>query len=58
MCADSIVDFLRGWCFILSGTWGFLLLPFAMALVCQKKARVIGIALLMAVILFFCIAVP
>ena len=53
MCADSIVDFLRGWCFILSGTWGFLLLPFAMALVYQKKARVIGIALLMAVILFF-----
>ena len=52
MHADGIIDMLTGWCFLLSGIWGFLLFPFAIALAYQKKTKLIGVALLTAVTLF------
>ena len=52
MDAGNIMEYLKGWGFLLSGLWGFILFPFAVSFVCQKKTRKLGVLSLTAVGLF------
>ena len=55
MIADSMVECVKGWCFLLSGIWGVVLLPFACAVILDKKKRGIRGVILVSVGLFFII---
>jgi len=42
MFADGIIENLKGWLFLLSGIWGFILLPFAISFIYNRKTRLIS----------------
>lgn len=49
MIMDDAVDYIRGWLHLLSGIWGLLLAPVAIAVATDKKTRIAGIALIFLV---------
>ncbi len=53
--SDSIYEYLKGWMSLLSGVWGFLIWPFAVVALCNKRRKIIGVILLVLVGLFISI---
>lgn len=57
MIEGTMLENIKGWGFLLSGIWGFILLPFAGVLIYSKKFKTIGIVLMIFVGLFVCLYV-
>ena len=49
-----MLEYIKGWGFLLSGIWGFILLPFAGVLIYSKKFKAVGIVLMIFVVLYVC----
>ena len=54
MIEGTMLENIKGWGVLLSGIWGFILLPFAGVLIYSKKFKTIGIVLVIFVGLFVC----
>ena len=52
MDAENIMEYIKGWGFLFSGIWGFMLIPFAIIFISQKKTKYLGLFLLTVVGLF------
>ena len=54
MIEGNMLEYIKGWGFLLSGIWGFILLPFAGVLIYSKKFKAVGIVLMIFVVLYVC----
>ncbi len=50
--ADDISEWFKGWFSILSGIWGFILIPFAISFICDRKRRMVGVSFAILVAMF------
>ena len=52
MVIDCVLDWFRGWLFVLSGIWGFILIPFAVAFIYDERKKKVGAVLAAFVAMF------
>ena len=50
--ADGILDWVKGLLSILSGIWGFILIPFAIVFIYDRKKRLVGVGFSILVAMF------